>query len=160
MNRSERRPAPLLIRATGSRRRKTCFGRFITKSISSLTTSLWKSGAWHHFSTGTGDLMMFNESSFQRFIKKNPHHHLPFYARPSGSRRDFLRALGAGLASLPLQAQVVKSQSVQTKNTAKNVIFILLAGAPSHVDTFDLKMTNGITPSTFNPSDLNGVAWN
>jgi len=104
---------------------------------------------------------MFNESTFRRFVKKNPHHHMPFYARPSGSRRDFFRTLGAaGLASIPLQAQVVKGQSVQTQNTAKNVIFILLAGAPSHVDTFDLKMTNGITPGTFNSTDLKGVAWN
>ncbi|MFN0106253.1 MAG: DUF1501 domain-containing protein [Bryobacteraceae bacterium] len=108
---------------------------------------------------------MFNESTFRRFVEKNPHHHLPFYARPHGSRRDFFRLLGAGvtgsyLASYSLEAQVVKSQSVQTKNTAKNVIFILLAGAPSHVDTFDLKMTNGITPGAFNPTDVKGVAWN
>ena len=77
---------------------------------------------------------MFNESTFRRFVKKNPHHHLPFYARPNGSRRDFFRTLGAGvtgsfLASTPAQAQMVKGQSVQTKNTAKNVIFILLSGA-------------------------------
>lgn len=108
---------------------------------------------------------MTNESKFQRFVSKNPHPHLPFYARPQGNRRDFFRLLGAGvtgsyLASNPVQAQGVKGQSVQTKNTAKNVIFILLAGAPSHVDTFDLKMTNGITPAGFNPANLNGVTWN
>lgn len=108
---------------------------------------------------------MNNESQFRRFVRKNPHRHLPFYSRPHGSRRDFFRLVGAGvtgtyLASTPVQAQVVKGQSVQTKNTAKNVIFILLAGAPSHIDTFDLKMTNGITPAGFNPSNLNGVAWN
>lgn len=108
---------------------------------------------------------MHNESTFRRFVAKHPHHHLPFYARPYGSRRDFFRLLGSGvtagyLASNPLQAQAVKSQSVQTKNTAKNVIFILLAGAPSHIDTFDLKMTNGITPAGFNPANLNGVTWN
>ena len=28
--------------------------------------------------------------------------------------------------------------------------FVLLAGAPSHTDTFDFKMVNGITPATFN----------
>jgi len=103
---------------------------------------------------------MFNESTFRRFIKKNPHHHLPFYARPVFSRRNFLRTMGAAVATLPLHAQVVKGQSVETKNTAKNVIFILLAGAPSHVDTFDLKMTSGITPATFSPSGLKGVQWN
>ena len=30
----------------------------------------------------------------------------------------------------------------------KNVIFILLAGAPSHTDTFDLKMVTGVTPTS------------
>lgn len=108
---------------------------------------------------------MFNESKFRRFVEKNPHSHLPFYARPVNSRRDFFRLLGAGvtgcyLASNPVQAQMVKSQNVSTKNTAKNVIFILLAGAPSHIDTFDLKMTGGITPTTFNPTDVKGVTWN
>lgn len=108
---------------------------------------------------------MHNESQFQRFVAKNPHAHVPFYARPARSRRDFFRMLGAGvtgsyLATNPLAAQVVKGQDVRTKNTAKNVIFILLSGAPSHVDTFDLKMTDGITPAAFSPSDLNGVTWN
>ncbi|MBI2689631.1 MAG: DUF1501 domain-containing protein [Acidobacteria bacterium] len=108
---------------------------------------------------------MSNESRFNRFVEKNPHHHLPFYARPHGSRRDFFRVMGAGvtgayLASTPANAQSIKGQSVKTKNTAKNVIFILLTGAPSHIDTFDLKMTSGVTPATFNPTTINGVAWN
>lgn len=104
---------------------------------------------------------MFNESKFKKFVERNPHPHLPFYLRP-GSRREFFRRLGtaAGLAALPLDAQVVKGQSVQTKNTAQNVIFILLSGAPSHIDTFDLKMTSGITPTAFKPADLKGVTWN
>src|SRR6187401_3582857 len=97
------RRARCLLRATGSRRRRICCGRFITKWISSSTT----------------EAIMFNESKFRQFVKKNPHSHIPFYAR-LGSRRDFFRTLGAaGLAALPLGAQVVKSQDVQTKNTAK-----------------------------------------
>lgn len=108
---------------------------------------------------------MFNESAFRRFVARNPHHHVPFYARPRQSRRDFFQILGAGvtgsyLASTPLHGQQVKSQTVTTKNTARNVIFILLAGAPSHIDTFDLKMTNGVTPAAFNPATINGLAWN
>ena len=108
---------------------------------------------------------MYNESAFRRFVAKNPHPHTPFFARPHSSRRDFFRVLGAGvtgtyIASNPAHAQVVKGMNVQTKNTAKNVIFILLAGAPSHVDTFDLKMTDGITPAAFKPSDVKGVTWN
>ncbi len=108
---------------------------------------------------------MHNEEKFRQFVAKNPHPHVPFYARPAGSRRDFFRLAGAGvagsfLASQSLQAQTIKGQNVKMKNTAKNVIFILLTGAPSHIDTFDLKMTDGITPKTFNPASLKGVQWN
>ncbi len=46
-----------------------------------------------------------------------------------------------------------------TKNTAQNVIFILLAGAPSHTDTFDLKVVPGTTPASFAPETVNGVLW-
>ena len=47
----------------------------------------------------------------------------------------------------------------RTKNTAKNVIFILLAGAPSHTDTFDLKVVSGVTPASFNPDTINGTLF-
>ena len=54
---------------------------------------------------------------------------------------------------------VQTSQAVTTQNKAKNVIFILLAGAPSHTDTFDLKVVNGTTPAAFNPTLVNGSNW-
>src|SRR6202044_1351907 len=38
-------------------------------------------------------------------------------------------------------------------------IFVLLAGAPSHTDTFDLKVLNGTTPAAFNPTMINGTNW-
>ena len=41
--------------------------------------------------------------------------------------------------------------SAKLKGTAKNVIFILMGGAPSHVDTFDLKV-GAWTPTDFNPT--------
>ena len=47
---------------------------------------------------------------------------------------------------------------VATKNTAKNAIFILLAGAPSQTDTFDFKSGNG-APKSFAPDTMNGVLW-
>ena len=50
------------------------------------------------------------------------------------------------------------ASGVTTKNTAQNVIFILLAGAPSHTDTFDLKMVAGVTPASFDPQTVNGIA--
>jgi uncharacterized protein (DUF1501 family) len=41
-------------------------------------------------------------------------------------------------------------------NTARKVIYIQLAGAPSHVDTFDLKV-GPWTPANFTPTTINGV---
>jgi hypothetical protein len=37
--------------------------------------------------------------------------------------------------------------------------FILMAGAPSHVDTFDFKMTPGVTPTAAAPQTVNGILW-
>jgi hypothetical protein len=101
----------------------------------------------------------------QRFLKKHPHHHKTFFARPDISRRRFFEVLGAGVTGsylLPrLHATETDTQTagVTTQNKAKNVIFILLTGAISHTDTFDLKMVNGVTPSNFQPTMMNGLNW-
>ncbi len=93
-----------------------------------------------------------------------PSHHIPFYARPHVSRRNFFNlaagVTGGMLASTQLNAQVVKAPAASLKNTAKNVVFILLTGAPSHTDTFDLKFIDGTSPKTFNPTMINGMNWN
>lgn len=44
------------------------------------------------------------------------------------------------------------------KATADFCIFILMEGAPSHIDTFDLKV-GAWTPAAFNAQTYNGVAW-
>src|SRR5579872_1592057 len=100
------------------------------------------------------------------FLKRHPHHHLTFFSRPYVSRRQFFQLMGAGVAGsflLPrlgqAQSPVITKQGVATQNTAKNVIFILLAGAISHTDTFDLKVVNGVTPTNFQPTTVNGVNW-
>src|SRR5688572_19737086 len=78
------------------------------------------------------------------------------------NRRIFFELTGAGVAGyflspLDLFAQAGSYQGKATiLNTAKNVIFILLAGAPSHVDTFDLKV-GPWTPADFTPTTINGV---
>lgn len=90
-----------------------------------------------------------------------------FFKRPHFTRRRFFQIAGSGLVAsyIPLHPELGKACSVQTsspvatQNKAKNVIFILLAGAPSHVDTFDLKVLNGTTPSKFAPDTVNGTAW-
>ena len=101
------------------------------------------------------------------FAQKYPHHHQTFFTRPHWTRRRFFQVAGAGLAgsylarkaSASAPAPVITSQGMTTKNTAKNCIFILLTGAISVVDTFDLKVTNGVTPANFNPTMVNGINW-
>ncbi len=110
---------------------------------------------------------MNSTEQFNRFIARHPHAHDAFFRRPHWDRRAFFKLAGAGITGsfLTLGAQrlhateVVAQAQVTTKNTAKNVIFILMEGGPSHVDTFDLKMTPGVTPNTLNPERIGGVLW-
>ncbi len=107
---------------------------------------------------------MTKQEQFEKLIRRYPHP-IGGFSRPHISRRAFFNVAGAGvtaswLASKVPAATVIQSQTVTTKNTAKNVIFILLAGAPSHTDTFDPKMIDGTTPAAFNPTSINGVVWN
>ena len=80
---------------------------------------------------------------------------------PTLGRRSFFKIAGAGVAGYflsPLSTALpVKAQSyAHIMGTAKNCIFILLTGAPSHVDTFDLKVGSW-TPADFNPTPFNGI---
>ena len=99
---------------------------------------------------------------FEREFHRNPHSVRSFSEKLHLSRRNFLNMAAAGVTASWLApgmsaAPVIKSTPVTTKNKAKNVIFILLTGAPSHTDTFDLKVLDGITPSTFNSATINGL---
>lgn len=92
------------------------------------------------------------------------HRHRVFFGRPHWTRRQFFQVAGTALTASFLtsryaRADEVVTAPVKTRNTARNVIFILLAGAPSHVDTFDLKVTPGVTPDSFQPENINGMAW-
>lgn len=107
---------------------------------------------------------MNEQQKFEKQFRERPHAVKSFSEKPHLSRRHFLSMAGAGvtaswLAPTLAAAPVIKSTPVETLNTAKNVIFVLLAGAPSHTDTFDLKVINGTTPSTFNPAMVNGVMF-
>src|SRR5215831_19549298 len=102
----------------------------------------------------------------KKFFAKHPYQHKTYFERPDISRRRFFEILGAGVSGsylLPrLHAQtgsVTTSSGATTQNTAKNVIFILLTGAISHTDTFDLKVVNGVTPTNFQPTTVKGVNW-
>ncbi len=101
--------------------------------------------------------------SSEEFACRCPHHHLTYFNRPHISRRAFFQLAGAGLAgsflARPARAVEIVNQGMTTQNTARNVIFVMLIGAISHVDTWDLKVTSGVTPASFNPSMINGVNW-
>lgn len=107
---------------------------------------------------------MNNQEKFDKLIARRPHDHTPFFRRPHWSRRMFMEVAGTGLTASMLApgltaAETVKAAAVTPKGTAKNVIFILLAGAPSHMDTFDFKNVAGVTPTAFAPETINGVVW-
>jgi len=106
--------------------------------------------------------MSNEQEKINRWFKKNPWTYPPFHNRPHWTRRHFFEVLGAGVTGAFLNQRYAKAADVTTggattKNTAQNVIFILLAGAPSHTDTFDLKVINGVTPTSFNPATINGI---
>jgi uncharacterized protein DUF1501 len=107
---------------------------------------------------------MESQEKFERFLDRYPHPHKAFFERPHITRRKFFEILGAGVTVSYLAGKIRASDravlaSVTPHATARNVIFILLAGAPSHIDTFDLKVVPGVTPTSFNPTTVNGLLW-
>ena len=102
------------------------------------------------------------QEKFDRLFRKYPHPGKSFSTSPHLTRRSFLQLAGTGVTASWLAGRLpaatrITSTPVQTQKKAKNVIFILLTGAPSHTDTFDLKVLNGTTPNTFNPATVNGI---
>ena len=100
---------------------------------------------------------------FEEFLKKNPHPHPRFWERPTLSRRRFFKVLGTGVTGYALYhlarpLRVMGALPVTPMGTARNCIYILLAGAPSHTDTFDLK-EGPWTPATFNATTFGGMRF-
>lgn len=84
---------------------------------------------------------------------------------PVVGRRDFFKLAGTGVAGFfltPLFKADAQGAAVQSGahliGKARNCIFILLTGAPSGVDTFDLKIGPS-TPTDFNPTTYNGTLF-
>jgi len=81
---------------------------------------------------------------------------------PVLGRRSFFKIAGAGVAGyfltplLKTQAAAEPTVEPHLVGTARNCIFILLSGAPSNTDTFDLKV-GAWTPRDFNPVTINGI---
>src|SRR5215468_1130723 len=107
--------------------------------------------------------MSNEQEKINQWFRKYGWNNKTFFNRPHWTRRAFFSVLGAGVTGAFLPERYARAADVATagadvKGTAKNVIFILLAGAPSHTDTFDLKMVNGVTPTSFTPATIgNGV---
>ena len=79
-------------------------------------------------------------------------------------RRIFFKFAATGLTGYFMSPMELFSQQSYPSakptilNTAKNCIFILLPGAPSQIDTFDLRVGSW-TPGNFAPTTINGVDW-
>src|SRR5260370_13994041 len=79
------------------------------------------------------------------------------------SRRRFLQVAGTGIVASwfadVISARVLKAgmigSNVALRNTAKSCIFIFLPGAPSNIDTWDLK-EGAWTPADFAPTSFDG----
>lgn len=88
--------------------------------------------------------------------------YLPFWMRPALDRRVFFRHLGAAVAGsffLPGRTlETVARGGAETKGTAQYVVFVNMAGAPSHVDTFDLKEGPWTLPE-MEPTSYGEVRW-
>lgn len=85
-----------------------------------------------------------------------------FWKAPQLGRRMFFRHVASAvggyflLPSRPMET--IAKAAPSTINTAKNVIFILMAGGPSHSDTFDLK-EGSWTPSFMAPASYGDVRF-
>jgi uncharacterized protein DUF1501 len=86
----------------------------------------------------------------------------PFWSKPEIGRRVFFRHLGAALGGyflLPTRPmETIAKAAASPMGTAKNCIFILMTGAPSHSDTFDLK-EGPWTPAFFNPTSYGDLRF-
>src|SRR5215510_9852662 len=79
------------------------------------------------------------------------------------SRREFFKLTGLGLTGfffsrLAHPLEVLAQSGPSLVNRARYCIYIHLDGAPSHVDTFDLK-EGSWTPSDFQPTSFGEIRW-
>ncbi len=108
---------------------------------------------------------MNGQEQFDRFTSRHPRPHRAFFDRPHWTRREFFQLPAAGLTGAYLAGRARAAESspgaaVTTQNKARNVIFVLLAGAPSHTDTFDFKEVAGVTPAdVMKPETISGIRW-
>jgi hypothetical protein len=87
----------------------------------------------------------------------------PYWSKPQLGRRLFFRHVASAVGGYMLMPsrpmETVAKAAVTTKGTARNCIFIMMQGAPSHTDTFDLKPNNGMPVAQFKPTTYNGLLF-
>ena len=87
----------------------------------------------------------------------------PYWSKPRLGRRVFFRhaasAMGGYLLMPTRPMDGVAQAAAATKGTAKYCIFVMMQGAPSHTDTFDIKPANGMPLNEFKPTEYKGVLW-
>lgn len=88
----------------------------------------------------------------------------PFWNGPGFSRRQFFKIAGTAIAGYyflpvtrPLEV-LAQTPYVSLQGTAKYCLYIHLDGAPSHVDTFDLK-EGSWTPADFAPATFGSMRF-
>lgn len=85
-----------------------------------------------------------------------------FWRLPHIGRRMFFRHMATAMTGyylLPTRPmETVAKAAVTPIGTANKCVFILLTGAPSHIDTFDLK-EGSWTPSYFNPTSYGDLRF-
>ena len=85
-----------------------------------------------------------------------------FWKQPELSRRLFFRHLGSAIGGyflLPTRPmETIAKAAASPIGKARNVIFVLMAGGPSHVDTFDFKQGSWV-PALMEPESYGDVLW-
>lgn len=85
-----------------------------------------------------------------------------FWNRPMINRRVFFKSMATAVGGYMLMpsrpGETVARAATRIQGTAKNCIFILMQGAPSHTDTFDLK-EGAWTPSFMAPASYGDIRW-
>jgi hypothetical protein len=85
-----------------------------------------------------------------------------FWRQPQIGRRLFFRHLASAVGGYFLMPgrpmETVARAAGNTIGTAKNCIFVLMSGGPSHIDTFDLK-EGAWTPAFAAPESYGNLRW-
>lgn len=106
---------------------------------------------------------MKTEKQFRQYVERHPHAHMHPAMRPFFTRRGFFQLAAGVTGSVLLERPAFGQEIVRHGGTpiskAKNVIFILLAGAPSHVDLCDFKQTTSTPMDLLKPETINGIVW-